>query len=95
MRHEAAVGVAVEVDRPEVLDCHCFCYELGQIGDIILAGLAAIAAVVGWVPELITRAVEGAVWQQEGESLGVDALVEGGSRRRGRRSFLCSREERR
>ena len=58
VRHETAVGVAEEVDRPEVLDCHCFCCELGQIGDIILAGLAAIAAVVGGVPKGVSLGVE-------------------------------------
>ena len=81
MRHEAAVGVAEEVDRPEVVDCHCFCCELGQIGDIIFAGLAAIPAVVGGVPKGASLGVALAValagGQEESEAVGVHALVEG------------------
>ena len=57
VRHEPAVGVAEEVHRPEVLDLLCACYQLSQISDIILAGLAAIAAPVGGVPELVSPAV--------------------------------------
>ena len=51
VRHEPAVGVADHVHRPKVLHRPRIRNELGQVGDVVQAGLAALAADVGGVPE--------------------------------------------
>ena len=60
-----------------MLDLSCICYQLGQDSDIILAGLAAVTALVGGIPEAVSLGVEGTVGQQQSEPVGVHALVKG------------------
>ena len=96
VRHEPAVGVAEEVHRPEVLGTFfAAATSSDQVGDIVLAGLAALAAPVGGVPEAVPLPVLLPIGQQQGEAVGCSHAREEARRRRGRRSFPRSREARR
>ena len=76
VRHEPAVRVAEDVDRPKVPHLPRRRHQLRQVRDVVLARLAALAALVRGVPEAAALAVGLPVRQQQREAVRGHALVE-------------------
>ena len=69
--------MAEEIDWPELLNHLGFDYKMRQIGDVVLAGLAGTAALVGGVPEALSLGIPYPVGEQKAEPVPDNPLVQG------------------